>query len=208
MNANRNFLIIVLLSSSIAFVYAQASEKLSAKYLGQANPDIHWPAGFAPKDVDVFVHNQIEIEAPAKIIWENLVNAGQWPSWYANSADVHIDGSDPNVLRAGGHFTWKIFGFRVATDVGEYVPERRLGWTGGDPSFLIYHTWLIIPQGDHCLVVTEESQKGAAAIKFRVEQPNAMYDGHDWWLSALKARSEEMAKRAKENVAPVSLKTN
>jgi hypothetical protein len=35
----------------------------------------------------------------------------------------------------------------------------------------------------------------AAAIKFRLEQPNAMYDGHDWWMSALKARSERMARR-------------
>jgi hypothetical protein len=39
-------------------------------------------------------------------------------------------------------------------------------------------------------VITEESQKGADAIAFRQDQPNAMYDGHDWWLSALKARAE------------------
>ena len=38
-------------------------------------------------------------------------------------------------------------------------------------------------------------QKGADAIKFRLEQPNAMYDGHDWWMSALKVRSERMAER-------------
>jgi hypothetical protein len=30
-------------------------------------------------------------------------------------------------------------------------------------------------------VITEESQKGADAIAFRQTQPNAMYDGHDWW---------------------------
>jgi hypothetical protein len=42
-------------------------------------------------------------------------------------------------------------------------------------------------------VITEESQKGADAIAFRQAQPNAMYDGHDWWLSALKARAERTA---------------
>jgi hypothetical protein len=27
--------------------------------------------------------------------------------------------------------------------------------------------------------------------------PNAMYDGHDWWMSALKARSERIARHEK-----------
>ena len=36
-------------------------------------------------------------------------------------------------------------------------------------------------------------KKGADAIAFRLAQPKAMYDGHDWWLSALKARSERTA---------------
>jgi hypothetical protein len=35
-------------------------------------------------------------------------------------------------------------------------------------------------------VLTEEAQKGADAIDFRRAQPHAMYDGHDWWMSALK----------------------
>jgi hypothetical protein len=39
-------------------------------------------------------------------------------------------------------------------------------------------------------MVTEEAQVGPSAVKFNVEQPTAMSDGHHWWLSALKARSE------------------
>lgn len=39
---------------------------------------------------------------------------------------------------------------------------------------------------------SEEAQKGDDAIKFRLAQPNAMYDGHDLWMSALKARSERI----------------
>ena len=49
------------------------------------------------------------------------------------------------------------------------------------------------PLANGVRVITEESQKGADAIAFRQAQPNAMYDGHDWWLSALKARAERTA---------------
>jgi hypothetical protein len=53
---------------------------------------------------------------------------------------------------------------------------------------------VLVPERGGTRVITEETQKGADAIKFRLEQPNAMYDGHDWWMSALKARSERMAR--------------
>jgi uncharacterized protein YbjT (DUF2867 family) len=60
------------------------------KQLNEASDLIHWPEGFSPKQTDAFVHNQIFINAPAKVIWSNLVNAKDWPSWYSNSADVQI----------------------------------------------------------------------------------------------------------------------
>jgi hypothetical protein len=50
-----------------------------------------------------------------------------------------------------------------------------------------------MPEKGGVRVITEESQKGADAIAFRQAQPNAMYDGHDWRLSALKARAERTA---------------
>jgi hypothetical protein len=39
--------------------------------------------------------------------------------------------------------------------------------------------------------VTEEVVRGEGAIKFRQEQPNAMHDGHDLLLKAIKERSEK-----------------
>jgi hypothetical protein len=61
--------------------------------------------------------------------------------------------------------------------------------------FTVHHAWVLVPERGGTLVITEETQKGAGAIKFNIEQPNAMYDGHKFWLSALKARSERMARR-------------
>ena len=39
------------------------------KQLNEASDLIHWPEGFSPNQTDAFVHNQIFINAPAKVIW-------------------------------------------------------------------------------------------------------------------------------------------
>ena len=39
-------------------VTAQESARLSADFLKQATPLIHWPKGLEPQSVDVFVHNE------------------------------------------------------------------------------------------------------------------------------------------------------
>jgi len=40
-------------------------------------------------------------------------------------------------------------------------------------------------------VVTEEVVRGAVAVEFRKNDPNAMHRGHDLWLSSLKHVSEK-----------------
>jgi hypothetical protein len=163
------------------------------KQLNEASNLIHWPEGFSPKQPDAFVHNQIFINAPAKVIWSNLINAKDWPSWYSNSADVQITNPDKDRLGPKSQFEWKTFGFPVSSRVNEFVPDTRLGWFGDGTGIHAYHTWLIIEEGNGCEVVTEETQNGPAAVAFNLNQPGAMYDAHDWWLAALKARSERAA---------------
>jgi hypothetical protein len=87
---------------------ADTTEK-PTKQLNEASDLIHWPEGFSPKQTDAFVHNQIFINAPAKVIWSNLVNAKDWPSWYSNSADVQITNSDEGRLGPTSQFTWEDF---------------------------------------------------------------------------------------------------
>jgi len=185
---------LALLMASVAD--AQESGHLSAGYLKQATPLIHWPQGLEPRSVDVFVHNEGWIDAPPEIVWTNLIDAAQWPSWYANSTDVHIEGGQSKLAK-GISFNWKTFGFSIRSTVDVFEPDREIGWSGDNPSFKVHHAWVLVPERGGTRVITEETQKGAGAIKFRLEQPNAMYDGHDWWMSALKARSERMARHEK-----------
>jgi hypothetical protein len=85
----------------------------------------------------------------------------------------------------------------IASRIDELVPNERISWYGDGPGIRADHTWLIVSKGDGCEVTTEETQVGPSAIKFNLAQPRAMYDAHDWWLSALKVRSENVVKASK-----------
>jgi hypothetical protein len=180
-----------LLFSVTQWVDAESAHPI--ENLKEANRLIHWPKGFTPEEGDAFVHNEIWINAPANVIWTNLINATEWPSWYSNSANVRISGAGQKSLHENSHFTWNTFGFPVDSKVHESVLNQRLGWFGNGTGLQAYHTWLILEKANGSEVVTEEVQKGAGAIRFNLVKPSAMYDGHDLWLKALKKRSEQGA---------------
>jgi hypothetical protein len=190
MNAILTTIGILLLASFAQVSSAAHGNERPIKDLSEANSQIHWPKGFDPKEADAFVHNEIWIKAPASVIWGILVNAGAWPAWYSNASDMRIDSSDEKTLEAETTFTWKTFGFPIQSKVNEFVPGKRLGWFGNGTGIRAYHTWLVVEKAGGCEVITEESQVGPSAIRYNIEQPTAMHDGHDWWLTALKYRSE------------------
>ena len=158
--------------------------------LADREKDIHWPEGFNPSQADLFSHNALLINASCERIWGHIVDATKWPQWYPNSKDVRIDSGD--VLKEGAVFHWSTFGLPLESKVNEFVPYTRIGWygyaPGTAPSF--YHTWYLKPQGDTCLVVTDEVGKGNDAAHLRETDESLMHRGHDLWLATLKWMSE------------------
>jgi uncharacterized protein YndB with AHSA1/START domain len=121
----------------------------NAGHMKQASPLIHWPAGLEPHNVDVFVHNEGWIDAPPDIVWANLIDAAQWPSWYSNSADMRIEGGQSK-LAMGVSFNWKTFGFPIRSTVVACEPGREIGWSVDNPEFTVHHAWVLVPErGGH-----------------------------------------------------------
>jgi hypothetical protein len=151
---------------------------------------IHWPEGFDPSQADLFSHNALAITASRERIWGHIIDATKWPQWYPNSKDFRIDGG--GVLKDGTVFHWSTFGLPLESKVNEFVPYTRIGWygyaPGTAPSF--YHTWYLKPQGDACLVVTDEVGKGKDAAHLRETDEGLMHRGHDLWLATLRWVSE------------------
>lgn len=91
--------------------------------------DIRWPVDFDPVHADLFAHNAVVINAPAKSIWATLIAAAAWPNWYSNASDVLIDDSSGQ-LGQDVSFSWTTFGLKIASKVAEFAPYSRLGWYG------------------------------------------------------------------------------
>jgi hypothetical protein len=153
--------------------------------------DIHWPQGFDPSKADLFSHNSLLIHASCEKIWSHIVDATTWPSWYPNSKSVQITGG-ASKLDSGSVFRWQTFGIDLESRVNEFVPYTRIGWygyaPGTEPTF--YHTWYLKPQGEACMVITDEVGKGGDAKKLRQTDEGLMHRGHDLWLATLRWVSE------------------
>jgi len=166
-----------------------AGATLACALASAAGPeqDIHWPQGFTPQQADLFDHSELAVAAPCTAVWQALVDAPHWPAWYPNSENIRLErGSE---LAAGRSFQWRTFGLDVASRVHEFVPQQRLGWFGTASELQAYHTWLLQPQDQGCLVVTEEVVRGPAAVALRRDQPQAMHQGHALWLERLAAEA-------------------
>ena len=67
----------------------------------QRAKDVHWPVGFLPEDADLFVHNEIVIDATCEKVFTNMADAQAWPSWYPNSQNVKLLNSSDGKLHEG-----------------------------------------------------------------------------------------------------------
>ena len=146
---------------------------------------ILWPDGFAPEACLLHARNELSIAASAERVWDVLVRAAEWPSWYANCRRLRFeDGSGPD-LEADTRFTWTTFGARVASTVVEFEPPFRLAWSASALGSRGHHAWLLIPTRDGCRVVTEETQKGWGIRIIRVPLRRGLLRQHQIWLEGL-----------------------
>jgi len=195
MGCNKSITALVMLGLTAGMMTAV---RASAQTSQVDNPDwplrsseIHWPAGHAPADADLFAHNELLIHASCSIVWQHLVQAQSWPEWYPNSHNVKLLNSSDGRLHQDTKFSWDTFGVHIQSHVHEFVLDSRIGWFGEGTDLDAYHTFLLLKAPEGCRVVTEEVVRGPGAVEFRKKDPNAMHRGHDLWLSSLRQISEK-----------------
>ena len=148
-------------------------------------PANRWPGACSPTNSPVLARNEIRTGLSPERIWPVLIDAVAWPRWYANARDVVLE-SGHDRLADGLTFRWVTFGMRITSTVDQFVPARRLGWSGKGLGSAGYHRWELTPTGDGgCLIVTEEVQQGLLARLLAPLVRRSIERQHQKWLEGL-----------------------
>jgi len=157
-----------------------------------STPTINWPERYRPENCAVHVVNELEMRDGPQAVWNHLVRASVWPSWYPNAANVVVHDTPDGKLFEGARFRWKTFGVTIDSVVEEFVPDERIAWSAKGFGLDVYHAWLIVPLPDGepgCKVITEETQNGFMARLGHALRPDQMHAFHQIWLEKLSRRA-------------------
>jgi uncharacterized protein YndB with AHSA1/START domain len=148
-----------------------------------------WPERYDPKVSAIYALNDIDVKAPPEVVWQLLVEAEGWSSYFPPEDQVKIL-SGENELALGTKWSRVTVGFPMSLTVTEFEPVRRLAWTttvdGDDTGSSAYHGWVITPTADGCHVLTEETQQGPWFLEeLGRKHPGALYGYHQEWVERL-----------------------
>jgi hypothetical protein len=181
------FMLIMTLSNLLA----QTSTSIMTKKYDPKTNLVIWPDEFKPENAKWYVYNEIEIKASPEKVWNILIDAKIWHTFYpgVESPVTFID-SHASILEDGLAFNMHTMGLKLKPVIREFVPYERMAWEVRRSNLTAYHAWVIVPTVDGCRLITPESQNGFLTLLQKVFQPNKLLKLHDKWLKLIKERAE------------------
>lgn len=158
-----------------------------------------WPEEFNPKKAKWYVYNEIEINAKPEKVWNVLIDAKKWHTFYkgVESAIEYID-TTATTLRNGLRFKLHTMGLQLEPEIKEFVPNERMAWEVRKGNLTAYHAWVIVPTDKGCRLITPESQNGFLTFLQKIFKPSKLLNLHEHWLEMIKAKAEETTPRLTE----------
>ena len=153
-----------------------------------------YPRQYHPRISPIYALNEIDVKAPAAVVWQLLVGSENWSSYFPPEDQVKILSGEPE-LRLGTRYSRVTIGFPMHLVVTECLPSRRLSWStivdGDGTGSSAFHGWVITPTDDGCHVLSEETQQGPWFLEqLGHKHPGGLYSYHQDWVEAL-ARAAE-----------------
>jgi uncharacterized protein YndB with AHSA1/START domain len=160
-----------------------------------------YPPEYDPRISAIYALNEIDVKAPAEVVWKLLVEAENWSSYFPPEDQVKIS-SGERELALGTRYRRVTIGFPMTPVVTECVNGRRLSWSttvdGDETGSTAFHGWVITPTDEGCHVLSEETQQGPWFLEqLGHKHPGGLYAYHQDWVEALaRAAEEKMTKAA------------
>ena len=99
---------------------------------------------------------EIDIAAPAEVVWEVLTDFDGWPQWNPEVKSMSWDGP----LAPGAMFRWKAGPGTIVSTVEEVDRPRYIRWRGRTLRISAIHVWRFEERDGGTHVETEESFSG------------------------------------------------
>lgn len=156
----------------------------------------NFPTDQDPKVSAIYALNDIDIKAPAAVVWQLLVDAENWENYFPPEDQVNILSGEAK-LAPGVKWHRVTVGFGMSLTVTEFEPFHRLAWKttvdGDKTGSTAYHGWVITPTKDGVHVLTEETQQGEWFIDIiGRKRPGALFAYHQDWVERLKVAAEAL----------------
>jgi uncharacterized protein YndB with AHSA1/START domain len=107
--------------------------------------------------------SEIEIAAPAEVVWEVLTALDGWPSWNPDVKSMTVYGE----VAVGSMFRWKAGPGTIKAIIQRVERPRLIAWTGKTFGIKAIHRYRLESRGEGTFVRTDESYEGLIAGIFR-----------------------------------------
>ncbi|MBI1222992.1 MAG: SRPBCC domain-containing protein [Bacteroidetes bacterium] len=179
----RTFLLFILLIALSACYSVKQHVEAGKPFIQK----IEWPKPYLPDQSKFFVHNAIHIDADSQSIWNVLIAAKTWQSYYSGArVDSILQADTAGNLGPSSILKWKTMGLQFTSSIREFTPGRSLAWESIRGNIQGYHAWLILPDATGCMLITEEAQKGWLTFFEKTFQANKLERLHQEWLEGIK----------------------
>jgi hypothetical protein len=192
MTKSFTLLIAILIATSLsAIAQSDTVKSIMTKKYNPATNLIQWPEEFNPAKSKFYVHNEIEINAKPEIVWNILIDALKWESWYKGTKNVLLMDSTQKFLQANSIIKWETMGQKFTSPIQVFEPNKYLAWESRKKSITGYHAWVIVPTANGCRLITAESQNGFLTFMQKVFLPKKLLKLHDTWVKLIKEKAEK-----------------
>jgi hypothetical protein len=185
---------IVMVFCLTTFLVTQniAQKPIMTKKYNPTSNLVIWPEEFNPQNARWFVYNEIDINARPEVVWDILIDAKKWHTFYEGvQSPVEFSDTSITTLQNGLTFNMHTMGLKLKPVIKEFVPYERMAWEVRRRDLTAYHAWVIVKTEFGCRLITPESQNGFLTFMQKIFQPNKLLKLHDTWLRLIKERAEK-----------------
>lgn len=144
----------------------------------------------ADRAAPVYAEGEIEVTAPAQVVWDVVANVDKWPSWNREISTVSLEGP----IAEGTQFRWKAGRSKLASVFRRVDPPHVVGWTGKTLGIPAIHVWRIEPTEGGSILRTQESWSGLLAGLLKRKLQVMLEEALEKGLKATKAEAERRAR--------------